>query len=173
MFTNPIDLYAHQNLLQRNICLKIKSVKVSTKNGKKLSSYVSAKRQPTQQPQSKVFGPVPKRLCGSHIRLCLFTFRPIASKQLNSLTTIVTFSWLGGAQVTHPLWLRDVPGSIPGSGKGFMFDFCFDVVVFLLFCPNTHYLLLIQCNCNFFCNVNLFCILVLNILQDVRPIIRT
>ena len=35
-----------------------------------------------------------------------------------------------------------VPGSIPGSGTGFMFDiFCFVVVVFLLFLnPKTHYL---------------------------------
>jgi len=67
---------------------------------------------------------------GPQIRLCLFTFRPIASKQLNSLTTIVTFSWLGGAVVTHPLWVQEVPGSIPGSGKGFMFDF----FVLLLMC---------------------------------------
>jgi len=29
---------------------------------------------------------------GPQIRLCLFTLRPIASKQLNSLTTIVTHS---------------------------------------------------------------------------------
>ena len=46
--------------------------------------------------------------------LCLFTFRPIASKQLNGLTTIDTLSWLGGAVVTHPLWVQKVPGSIKG-----------------------------------------------------------
>ena len=27
------------------------------------------------------------KMCGPQIRLCLFTFRPIASKQLNSLPT--------------------------------------------------------------------------------------
>jgi len=49
----------------------------------------------------------------------LFMFQPIASKQLNSLTTIETVSWLGGAEVTHLLWVQDVQDSIPGSGKGF------------------------------------------------------
>jgi len=59
------------------------------------------------------------KLSGPQIRLCLVMFRPIVSKQLNSLTTIDTLSWLGGAVVTHPLWVQEVPGSIPGSGKGF------------------------------------------------------
>ena len=59
------------------------------------------------------------KMSGPQIRLCLFTFRPIASKQLNSFLTIDTLSWLGGAVVTHPLWLQELPGSIPGSGKGF------------------------------------------------------
>jgi len=58
-------------------------------------------------------------MCGPHIRLCLFTFRSIASRQLNSLTTIHTLSWLGGVVVKHPLWVQEVLGSIPGSGKGF------------------------------------------------------
>ena len=69
-------------------------------------------------------------MCGTQIRLCLFTFRPTASKQLNSLTTIYTFSWLGGAVVMHPLSVQEVPGSIPGSGKGFYVG-CF---VLLLLC---------------------------------------
>jgi len=30
---------------------------------------------------------------------------PIASKQLNGLTTNDTVSWLGGAVLTHPLWV--------------------------------------------------------------------
>ena len=34
-------------------------------------------------------------MSGPQIWLCLFTFRPIASKQLNGLTTIDTVSWLG------------------------------------------------------------------------------
>jgi len=76
------------------------------------------------------------KMSGPHIWLCLlFTFRPNASKQLNGLTTIDTVSWLGGAVVTHPLWVQEFPGSIPGSGKGFYVSFfCFVVVVFLLFC---------------------------------------
>ena len=53
----------------------------------------------------------------------LFTFRPIASKQLNSLTTIDPLSWLCCAVVTHPLWVQEVPGSIPGSDKDFYVSF--------------------------------------------------
>ena len=41
--------------------------------------------------------------------------------------------------VTHPLSVQEVPGSIPGSGKGFNVSF-FCGVVFLLFCQKTHYL---------------------------------
>jgi len=58
-------------------------------------------------------------MSGPQMWLCLFTFRPIASKQLNGLTTIHTLSWLGGAVVTQPLWVQEVPGWIPGSSKGF------------------------------------------------------
>jgi len=42
--------------------------------------------------------------------------------------------------VTHPLCVQEVPGSIPGFGKGFMFDFLFCCCCVLLFCPKTHYL---------------------------------
>jgi len=63
------------------------------------------------------------KMSGQQIWLCLFTFRPIASKQLNGLTAIDTVSWLGEAVVTHPLWVQEVPGSIPGSGKGFYVSF--------------------------------------------------
>jgi len=59
------------------------------------------------------------KMSGPQIWLCLFTFRPIASKKLNGLTTIDTFSRIGGAVVTHPLWVQEVPGSIPSSGNGF------------------------------------------------------
>jgi len=79
------------------------------------------------------------KMCGPQIRLCLFTFRPIASKSLNSLTTIDILSWLGGAEVTYPLLVREVPGSIPGSGKGF--DFRFGGFCVFTFCPKTHDLL--------------------------------
>jgi len=68
------------------------------------------------------------KLCGSQIRPCLFKCQPIASKQLNSFTTINIVSWLSGAVVTHPLWLQEVLGSIPGSGQGFYVLFV--VVVF-------------------------------------------
>ena len=101
-------------------------------------------------------------MCGPQIWLCLFTFRPIASKQLNSLTTIDTLSWLGGAVVTHPLWVQELPGSIPGSGKGFnVWFFCFVVDVFLLFVQKH---IICYKICNSFRNINLLSIL--NILQD-------
>ena len=60
----------------------------------------------------------------------------------NSLTTIVTLSWLGGAEVTHPIWVVDAPDSIPGSGKGFYVWF-FVLLLLLCFsfvCTKTHYL---------------------------------
>jgi len=60
-----------------------------------------------------------------------FTFRPIPSKQLNGLTTIDILSWLDVAVITHPLCVQEVPGSIPGSGKGF--NVWFVDVVFLPF----------------------------------------
>ena len=59
------------------------------------------------------------KMSGPQTWPCLFTFRPIAPKQLNGLTTIDSLCWLGGAVVTRPLWVLKVPGSIPGSGKGF------------------------------------------------------
>jgi len=49
----------------------------------------------------------------------LFMFRPTTLKRLNSLTTIDTFSCLGGPEVTHHSAVREVPGSIPDSGKAF------------------------------------------------------
>jgi len=94
-------------------------------------------------------------MCGPQIRLCLFTFRPIALKQLNSLTTIVT---LIGAEVMHPLWVRQVPGSIPDSGKGLYVWFFVLLLLFFIFCSKTHYLA--QNKNNFFCNVDLFISLV-------------
>ena len=72
------------------------------------------------------------------ILLCLLTFRPNASKKLKSLTTINALSWLGGAVVTHPRWVHEVPGSIPSSGKGFMFDFLFCCCCVFTFLSKTH-----------------------------------
>jgi len=37
------------------------------------------------------------KMCGLQMQFGLFTFRSFASKQFNSLTTIVTLSLLGGA----------------------------------------------------------------------------
>jgi len=80
-------------------------------------------------------------MCGPQIRLCLFTFWLIASKQLNSLTTIYSFSWLGCAEI---------PGSISGSGKVFMFVFVCLFFCFHFLSKNT---LIVTKNCNSFCNV--------------------
>jgi len=94
------------------------------------------------------------KMSGPQIWLCLFTFRPIASKQLNILTIIDTVSWLSGAVVTHPLWVQAVQVQSP--------DPCFS-----FFVKNT---LFVTKVCNSVHNVNLFSIH--NILQDLWPIIR-
>jgi len=59
--------------------------------------------------------------CGSEIWLCLFMFRPILLKQLNSWTTIDTFSWLGDLWVGHHTAVPEVPDSITGFDKDFDF----------------------------------------------------
>jgi len=68
------------------------------------------------------------KMCGPQNRHCLFTFWPIVLKQLNSLTTVDTFSWLGGPEVTGPTVVIETPGSIPGS-QGFVCMICYIVVV--------------------------------------------
>jgi len=92
----------------------------------------------------------------------------IASKWLNNLTTIDTLSWLGGAEVMYPLWVWKVPGSIPGSCKGF--DVWFFVLLFLCFYFLSKTTWFVTKVCNSLCNVNLFSIL--NILQDLWQITR-
>ena len=67
------------------------------------------------------------KMCGLQNRLCLFTFRPIPSKQFNSLTAIDILSRLGCAVVTHLLWVLD----FPAPARDFVLFFCY--VVFLLF----------------------------------------
>ena len=69
--------------------------------------------------------------------VCL-RFFPIASKQLNGLTTIDTLSWLGGAVVTHPLRVQEVPGSIPGSCKGFYVWFFVLLLLYFYFFVQKH-----------------------------------
>jgi len=79
---------------------------------------------------------------GPQIRLCLFTCWLIASKQLNSLTTIVNLSRLGGAEIKHLLLVREAPGSIPSSDMGFyVWLFALLLLCFYIFCPKTHNLL--------------------------------
>ena len=51
---------------------------------------------------------------------------------VNSLTTIYTFSWLGGPEVTESTGLREVPCSNVGSSKDF-YGWC---LVLLLLCFN-------------------------------------
>jgi len=65
--------------------------------------------------------------------------------------------------VTHPLWVQEVPGSIPGSGKGFYVRF--SVLLLLCFYFLSKNTLFVTKFCSSFCNVNLFS--KLNILQDV------
>jgi len=108
------------------------------------------------------------KMSGPQIWLCLFTFRPIVSKQLNGLTTINTISWLGGAVVTHPLWVQEVLGSIPISGKGFYVSFFALLLLCFTFLSKTHYLS--NTNASPFTMLIFFSIL--NILQDLWPIIR-
>jgi len=67
---------------------------------------------------------------GPQIWLCLFMFRPITLKQLNSLTSIDIFSLPDGREVIPHTAARDVPGSVLGSGNGFLcLIFCFVVLL--------------------------------------------
>ena len=64
----------------------------------------------------------------------------ITLKQFNSLTSIHISSCLGGLEVMHHTGVREVLGSIPGSGKdfyGFFFVCCCWVLTFL---SKKHYL---------------------------------
>jgi len=78
-------------------------------------------------------------MCGLQIRLCLFTFRSIALKQLNSLTTNDTFSWLVGPEVTSGM--LEVPGSIPAHGKDFNVWFSILLLCFYFFVQNALFVL--------------------------------
>jgi len=103
------------------------------------------------------------KMCGPQIRLCLFTFRLITSKQLNSLTTLDTFSWLGGAVVTHPLGVRG-RGINTRLRQGYLmfeylFCFCFD---FTFLYKNTFF---VTTFCKLFCNINSFSMI--NTLHDL------
>jgi len=101
------------------------------------------------------------KMCGAQNLLCLFTFGRIESKQLNSLTTINTLSWLDGAVVTHLLWVLEVLA----PARVFMIEFLFCCFYFL-----SKSTLFVTQFCNSFCNVYSFSIP--NILHDLWPIIR-
>ena len=100
-----------QNCLHLTIQRYLSSESYSHKY-KKLSNIVIRARENITE----------KRLCSisacePHIQLPLFIFRPITMNHLNSLTLIGTFNCLGSLQVTHYTAVRELPGSIPGSGK--------------------------------------------------------
>ena len=80
------------------------------------------------------------KMCVPQIRDCLFTFRPIASKQFNSLTTIVSLSWLGSTEVTHPLWCEKSRVQFLALVR-VCFIFLFYYCVLIFFGPKTHFLL--------------------------------
>jgi len=105
--------------------------------------------------------------CCPQIWLSLFMFWPISLKQLNTLTSIDTFSCLNGLDVTHQTVMREFPDLIPGFGK----DLYVCLFVLLLggftFLSKIHYLSWFICI--FFSNVNSFSILY--ILQNMWPII--
>jgi len=106
--------------------------------------------------------------CGPQIRVCLFMFRHITSKQLKIITTFDTFSCLGGPEVMHQTVVRDILASISGSCWDFYVLFCVCCCCcVLLVCSKKHYL---SRHCAVpFCNVNSFRILYM--LQKVWLII--
>jgi len=110
------------------------------------------------------------KMSGPQIWLCLFTFRSIASKQLNGLSDYNRYSqltrWCSGN--ASALGAR-CPVFNPRLQQGFLcLIFCFVVVVLLLFLSKNT--LFIAKYCNAFNNVNLFSIL--RVLQDLWSIIR-
>jgi len=58
-------------------------------------------------------------ITGKKVWLCLLMFRPIAFKQLKSLTTIQYSQFTRGPEVMHTTAVRGFLGSIPGTGKYF------------------------------------------------------
>ena len=106
-------------------------------------------------------------MCGPQIQFCLFTFRPIALKQITRLTTINTFSWLMVQRLHASNWGVRGPGFNSSLWQGYLcviFLFC---CVFYSFVQNTLFVTLIW---NSFCNVHSLSII--NISQNLRPIIR-
>ena len=76
-------------------------------------------------------------MCSLQILLYLFTFRLIALKQFNSLTTIECISWLGDREDTHLTGMREFRALFPALANIFMFDFVFCCCCVYTFCQNT------------------------------------
>jgi len=93
-------------------------------------------------------------MCGPQIRFCLFTFRPIASKLLNSLNAIDILSWLGGAVVKHRFGCKSSQVQFAAPARVLCLNFCF-VVLFLLYVQK----IFVTIFCNSYCIVNLLSIL--------------
>jgi len=100
-------------------------------------------------------------------KLISWNLWPIAFKQLYSLTTINTFSWLDGHTITHRTRVEEVPNSIPGSGKNLCLISCIDDVVALLILSKTQSL---TRNFVFLLFWNLYS--TLNIVLNLWPILR-
>jgi len=83
-----------------------------------------------------------------------FMFRPIKLPQLNSLTSIDTFSCLDGRAVTLQTERGDRSKSLLWQWFK-CWGFCFVVVVFFTFCPKHIINFVIKC-CNSFSNVYSF-----------------
>jgi len=96
-----------------------------------------------------------------------FGFVFYVSTHLQSLTLINSINGPGGAEVTNPLWMGEVPGSILGSGNGF-YVWHFVLLLCFYFFVQKHIFTQFS---NSFCNVDLHIFCKLDILQDVWPII--
>jgi len=81
-----------------------------------------------------------KRICWKCVArefgVIYLRFDPLRRNSYGS-TSIVTLSWLGDADVTHPLWVRELSGSIPRSGKGFYVWFFVLLLYFTSLAKNT------------------------------------
>ena len=107
-----------------------------------------------------------QKKCGSQIGFYLYMFRCITLKQLNSLTTIHSLSFLGGQVVTHKTTVPEVLGSILRIYKEFcLLCFCCDLTLV----QKQLHVFVMKC-CHLFGNVISFSIL--NILRSLWPVIR-
>jgi len=88
------------------------------------------------------FAMVPIDLTWLHIVYNIFSLK------ISSIYAIDTFRWFYGPEVTHPFWIREVPGSITGSGF-YVWPFVFCCCFSTCFVYNAF---VTKC-CKLFCNV--------------------